>query len=60
MATYIWPTQLEKTAVIRHFAMKWSSSALVEVFSIRKADEGLLIFLYLYVPFSLYALMRTE
>ena len=30
MAKYIRPTQLEKKSVIRHFAMKWSTSARVD------------------------------
>jgi len=41
MAKKMRPTQLEKTIVIRHFAMKWSSSAHVENFSIRTANKGL-------------------
>jgi len=38
---------MRETTVIRHFAMKWSSSAHVENFSIRKVNQGLLIALQL-------------
>jgi len=41
------PTQLEKKKNllngIHHFAMKWSFSARVDNFSIREANQGLLI-----------------
>jgi len=38
MAKYIRPTQLEKTTVIRHFAMKCLTSARVENLLIRKEN----------------------
>jgi len=38
MAKKIRPTQLEKKTVIRHFAMKCTTSARVDNFSIRKAN----------------------
>jgi len=32
MAKYIRPTQLEKTTVIRHLAMKWSTFARIDFY----------------------------
>jgi len=43
MAKEIRQKKLRKKTVLRHFAMKWSTSARVENLLIRKANWGLLI-----------------
>jgi len=55
MAKQIRPTQLEKKTVIRHFAMKWSTSARVVFYLLERQTRACsYIYMYQYTPIQMY------